>query len=42
MEYDGPKKDWGELGLEIQGLNAAQKIWKTIQDFLTSFTLSTS
>ena len=40
MGYDGPKRDSGELRLEIQGWNLAQKIRKTIPDFLTSFTHS--
>ena len=30
MGYSGPKKDWGGLGLEIQGCKVAKKIWKTI------------
>ena len=33
MGYDGPKRDWGELGLEIQGWNVAQKNLKNNTGF---------
>ena len=33
MGYDGPKKNPGGMGLEIQGWNEAQENLKIIQDF---------
>ena len=29
MGYDGPKRDWRGLGLEIEGWNVAQKNMKS-------------